>query len=201
MKKKIHYSNSEIEEIVKRSQSGVNLSEHWYNVMVNLCEQAVQEEPVIKKNQFFTNFDLENIQHNAQDLFDTQTDFNKVNFNTSWLNVVEKLCEQAKIDTAPKKEKPANAKTYTIEVFSDIGHQYNIKRTNDGFDAYQLLGILQMTIDDIKEQIKGNIKPNIVRNFIEHDNKGKNNRSFMKCDVCGTEWFGNTCCPKCHPHQ
>lgn len=38
-----------------------------------------------------------------------------------------------------------------------------ISRTNDGFNSFELMGILELSKDDIINQIKGNVKPEIVK--------------------------------------
>ena len=38
-----------------------------------------------------------------------------------------------------------------------------ISRTNDGFNAYELMGVLELSKDDIINQIKGNVKPEIIK--------------------------------------
>ena len=41
-----------------------------------------------------------------------------------------------------------------------------ISRTNDGFNAYELMGVLELSKDDIINQIKGNVKPEIIKRKI-----------------------------------
>lgn len=58
-------------------------------------------------------------------------------------------------------------KTYTITL-EENETGYGISRNNEGFSAIELLGVLQLTILDIKEQMAGKIKPNVItRNVIK----------------------------------
>jgi hypothetical protein len=38
-----------------------------------------------------------------------------------------------------------------------------LSRTNDGFNPFELIGLLEISKDDIISQIKGVVKPNIVK--------------------------------------
>jgi hypothetical protein len=61
-----------------------------------------------------------------------------------------------------------NKKTYTIEMIEHEDGGTQLIRTNDGFDAFELLGLLELAQLEIIEQIKGNIKPDIIkRNIVE----------------------------------
>lgn len=58
--------------------------------------------------------------------------------------------------------KEKNKRIYTI-----VDDGENISRTNDGFSALELLGMLEFTQKDIIDQIKGIIKPNkVTRNVV-----------------------------------
>lgn len=50
-----------------------------------------------------------------------------------------------------------------------------LKRTNDGFNAFELMGILELSKDDIINQIKGNVKPDIIKRKLIEKNKEQNN--------------------------
>jgi len=58
-------------------------------------------------------------------------------------------------------------KKYTLTVSllwnSEKGKQdLGVSRINDGFNAYEVLGILAEAQDDILNQMKGHIKPDVV---------------------------------------
>ena len=53
-------------------------------------------------------------------------------------------------------------KTYTIEHEYKEGMFY-VRRKNDGFDPFELLGILEELQLDILKQIKGEIKPTVIK--------------------------------------
>lgn len=38
-----------------------------------------------------------------------------------------------------------------------------ISRTNDGFNSFELMGVLELSKDDIINQIKGIVKPEIIK--------------------------------------
>ena len=60
----------------------------------------------------------------------------------------------------PKKKLLAK---YTIEAYKDEDGQGVVERTNEGFNAFELLGHLMVVQDDILDQIKGLVKPDIVK--------------------------------------
>jgi hypothetical protein len=63
-------------------------------------------------------------------------------------------------------------KTYTIKIIeTDKG--FAIDRTNDGFSALELMGVLQMTQLDIMAQLAGTIKPDYVKRNIVTDEDAK----------------------------
>lgn len=59
-------------------------------------------------------------------------------------------------------------KTYTIEVELTDGKNI-VRRTNDGFNPYELLGILEHTQLEILAQMAGNIKPDIIKRTLIDD--------------------------------
>ena len=69
------------------------------------------------------------------------------------------------------KKKVIKKKVYTIEVKIYSDGTSNMKRTCDGFHFYELLGILDFTRDEILEQIKGTIKPDIIERRVIVDKK------------------------------
>ena len=45
-----------------------------------------------------------------------------------------------------------------------------LKRSNEGFNPFELMGILELSKDDIIQQIKGAVKPDVVkRKVIDSD--------------------------------
>ena len=62
-------------------------------------------------------------------------------------------------------------KTYRIVMVEKDG-KGNVYRTNDGFNAFELLGLLSHAIREIHQQIDGELKPVTERKVIvENDNK------------------------------
>jgi len=46
-----------------------------------------------------------------------------------------------------------------------------LKRTNDGFNSLELMGLLELSKDDIINQIKGNVKPDIIKRKVKLNNE------------------------------
>jgi hypothetical protein len=46
-----------------------------------------------------------------------------------------------------------------------------LKRTNDGFNSFELMGLLELSKDDIINQIKGNVKPDIIKRKVKLNNE------------------------------
>jgi hypothetical protein len=42
-----------------------------------------------------------------------------------------------------------------------------MKRTNVGFNALDLIGVLELSKDDIINQIKGNVKPDVIKRKVK----------------------------------
>ena len=60
-------------------------------------------------------------------------------------------------------------KKYTIEFkFNDDGST-ELTRTNDGFNPFELLGLLEMAQAEILECLKDTIKPDIVKRQVIKD--------------------------------
>jgi hypothetical protein len=69
-------------------------------------------------------------------------------------------------DKIDKKVKRIKTWTYKVTEYDD--NTSLLERTNEGFNAHELLGLIEETKDDIIQQMRGNIKPDsIKRNFIE----------------------------------
>lgn len=62
-------------------------------------------------------------------------------------------------------------KRFMFEVVND-GEKVSFNSENSGFNAMELVGMLTLKIDDIKEQCFGEIKPDVVTRTIikEQDN-------------------------------
>jgi len=62
-------------------------------------------------------------------------------------------------------------KKYTIEVTEKNG-KLDMKRVNDGFNAFEVLGFLSVVKHDIIEMIQGKKKPDVITTkVITHKNK------------------------------
>lgn len=59
MKKKIHYNNDELEKIVYNADNDGNVNLGWYEIIKNLCEQAMQEEIPVDEEQVKVEKELE----------------------------------------------------------------------------------------------------------------------------------------------
>jgi hypothetical protein len=71
------------------------------------------------------------------------------------------------------EKKPIKKQSYTIEVTTYDDGSIASERTNDGFSAIELLGLLYHVSLDIQLQMSGNIQPTIVkRNYVEQSNLG-----------------------------
>ena len=77
-------------------------------------------------------------------------------------------------------------KTYKITVTTK-GNTMHIARENDGFDFFELLGVLQNTIDDLNERNKNklldNTNPVLSINYSDHNETYRwfnNNYRFSK---------------------
>ncbi len=60
------------------------------------------------------------------------------------------------------KKKIVKKKTYNIEIVEYSDGKMSMKRTCYGFNPFELLGLLEFIQDEINEQIKGKIKPDII---------------------------------------
>ena len=65
-------------------------------------------------------------------------------------------------------------RSYTIKFEKNDDGLLSINKKNDGFNPIELLGLLSWAYADILEQMKGNVKPDIVkREYVEQDEKLK----------------------------
>ena len=59
-------------------------------------------------------------------------------------------------------------KTYII-TFEKINGKSVMNRTNDGFTAVELLGVIELTRVEIIDQMRGMIKPDIIKRTVIED--------------------------------
>jgi len=57
-------------------------------------------------------------------------------------------------------------KKYILEI-TETENGLKMKGECNGFNAFELVGFLSHKIEDIMRQIRGEIRPNMVRDFIE----------------------------------
>ena len=59
-------------------------------------------------------------------------------------------------------EKPKRIQKYTvtIETFED---KFTMNRINDGFNPMELLGIAELISKEVREQMKGEIRPDVIK--------------------------------------
>lgn len=60
-------------------------------------------------------------------------------------------------------------KKYVLEVTKKDDGNLQVNSTNDGFNAFELLGFFTLKQDDILKQIKGEINPNIISRTVIKD--------------------------------
>ena len=69
-----------------------------------------------------------------------------------------------------KKPKIIKKKKWTFEVIQYSDGSTKIHRINDGFNLYELMGIVEFTKQELFETMKGSIQPDIVeRTHIKQD--------------------------------
>ena len=71
-----------------------------------------------------------------------------------------------------KESKEKVLKKYTIELISKDDKTI-IRRTCDGFNAYELLGLVTLAQQEIINQIKGSIRPDIIERRVVRPRKSK----------------------------
>lgn len=75
--------------------------------------------------------------------------------------------KESKQEDSVSESKIIHTKSYTIRIDTFENGKFGITRTNDGFHALELLGLLERIQFDILEQMNGNIKPDFVnRNVV-----------------------------------
>lgn len=60
-------------------------------------------------------------------------------------------------------------KKYQLTVTRTGDGTLNINATNDGFNPFEVLGFLEYKVADIRDQIKGNIQPDIEKRTVIKD--------------------------------
>ena len=61
-------------------------------------------------------------------------------------------------------------RTWIVEHITYIDGTTELSRTNDGFNPLELMGLLELSKDDIINQIKGAVKPDVIkRKVIDSD--------------------------------
>ena len=69
-----------------------------------------------------------------------------------------------------KKEKTVIRKrTWTIEFIEYSDGSAVMHRTNGGFKAFELLGLVEEAREDIIQQVRGNIKPHVTKRNVITD--------------------------------
>lgn len=61
-----------------------------------------------------------------------------------------------------EEKKVKSTKTWTVSWTIYEDGSTSLDRTNDGFTFLELLGVLNISNDDVIQQIKGNVKPDII---------------------------------------
>jgi len=61
------------------------------------------------------------------------------------------------------EKKVANILTYKIELTIFEDGTSSLSRTNDGFDVFRLLGILNLSTQEVISQMRGEVKPDIIK--------------------------------------
>jgi ArsR family metal-binding transcriptional regulator len=61
-------------------------------------------------------------------------------------------------------------KKFSIEIGVNDEGKFFMHRINDGFDSFELLGVLTYIINDIYAQMAGNFKPDIIKREIVDEN-------------------------------
>lgn len=69
-----------------------------------------------------------------------------------------------------KKEKIKES-TWLVKHITYNDGTTELCRTNNGFNVFELVGILEISKDDIINQIKGNVKPDIIKRKVKLNNE------------------------------
>jgi hypothetical protein len=63
-------------------------------------------------------------------------------------------------------------KEFIIKFTANEGHM-EIESKNEGFNGLEIIGMLTLKIDDIRDQVKGLVKPEIIRKFVTTESEDK----------------------------
>jgi hypothetical protein len=74
------------------------------------------------------------------------------------------------------KRKEISRKSWLVEIIKYNDGTAEIHKVNTGFTAYELLGIAEFNRVDIIEQLRGNIKPDIIKREVVDDGTYKENK-------------------------
>ena len=55
---------------------------------------------------------------------------------------------------------------YTLEVEQNEEGKLSMKSTNDGFNAFEVMGILAFKVEDVRRQINGEVEPDIIKRTV-----------------------------------
>lgn len=74
-----------------------------------------------------------------------------------------------------KSDKRTMVKSYLVEMISGPGGVEKFFRTNDGFNAFELLGVLQHAQREILDQINGISAPDVIQRTVVDNTKKEDN--------------------------
>ena len=55
------------------------------------------------------------------------------------------------------------SKTYTMSLNHYDDGKVELIRRNDGFDVFELLGLISLANNELAEQLRGNLKPDVIK--------------------------------------
>lgn len=70
---------------------------------------------------------------------------------------------------AKKRKKLIETQTWTIVIKQYDDGSSSMTRTNDGFNAVELMGLSELVSHDVREQIAGRIKPDKIKRRVMVD--------------------------------
>lgn len=77
------------------------------------------------------------------------------------VEALEDRVEEESLDTA--------VKSYFMEISEDVDGVLSISATNDGFNAFEVLGLLTHRQQDVLKQIEGEINPDVISRTVIKD--------------------------------
>ena len=63
-------------------------------------------------------------------------------------------------------------KTYTLKAEITDDFKFNLESKCDGFNGIEVLGILQLKINDVLNQLAGKVKPDIIKREVMVNEQG-----------------------------